>query len=124
MSCLSTILTTSIPSEVLSAQQKSYVTYTISGTSSFKQNDLPITLLEAPNILAGSGTTGLRTWEASLHLGKYLSTRTGIRLVKGQRILEVGAGTGFLSILCAKHLEPAHIVATDGDESVIESLKS
>jgi predicted nicotinamide N-methyase len=115
---------TSLPSEAFSVQQKSYVTYTISETSSFKQKELPVTLLEARNVLAGSGTTGLRTWEAALHLGKYLSTQTGVHLIKGQRILEIGAGTGFLSILCAKHLGPTYVVATDGDDGVVESLKT
>lgn len=28
-----------------------------------------------------------------------------------------------MSILCAKHLEPKHVTATDGDEGVVEALK-
>ncbi|RYP23354.1 hypothetical protein DL767_008850 [Monosporascus sp. MG133] len=49
--------------------------------------------------------------------------KTGKELVKGKDILELGAGTGFLSILCAKHLQASHVTTTDGDESVVEALK-
>jgi ribosomal protein L11 methylase PrmA len=44
-------------------------------------------------------------------------------LVKDKNILELGAGTGFLSLLCAKHLGARHITSTDGDEGVVEALK-
>lgn len=94
-----------------------------SGKGGF-QNDLTVTLLEARSIISSSGTTGLRTWEASLLLGVYLTTPSGGALVRGKRVFELGAGTGMLSILCAKHLEVTGIVATDGDEAVVDTIKT
>lgn len=82
-----------------------------------------ITLLEAPSLLASAGTTGFRTWEAALNLGSFLSS-AGRNLVLRQNILEIGAGTGFLSILCAKHLNAAHVLATDGNAAVILGLQT
>ena len=103
------------------AQQKAYVTYTapIPG-----QNTAQVTLLEAPSLLASSGTTGFRTWEAALFLGSYLSSSEGTQLISGKSVLELGAGTGFLSILCAKHLGAQRVLATDGSQLVISDLKS
>ncbi len=74
-------------------------------------------------MVSGSRTTGFRTWEGSLHLGSYLLTEEGSRRVRGKNVLELGAGTGFLTILAAKHLQAKHVTATDGDEGVIQALK-
>lgn len=43
--------------------------------------------------------------------------------MNGKTILELGAGTGFLSILCAKHLHARYVLATDGNGEVIDGLK-
>ena len=127
MNSLSSLLSSSILSEVASAQQKHYVTYTLSSLPSNSQAEtekLPtITLLEARNLVAASGTTGLRTWEAALHLGNYLCAR-GKSLVTGKSVIELGAGTGYLSILCAKHLGASHVLATDGSDDVVSSLST
>lgn len=110
-----------LPSASVAAQQKSYVTYTVP----LHNPDAPhITLLETPSLIASLGTTGFRTWEAALFLGTYLFTIPGSRFVKGQNVLELGAGTGFLSILCAKHLGARHVLATDGSDEVIIDLKA
>lgn len=102
------------------AQEKSYITY----TAPFSSLNAPeVTLLEARTLLASSGTTGLRTWEAALFLGKYLMSREGRRFVQNGNVLELGAGTGFLSILCSKHLSAQHVLATDGDRGVIDNLE-
>jgi predicted nicotinamide N-methyase len=45
-------------------------------------------------------------------------------LIRGKTILELGAGTGFLSILCAKHLGARFVLATDGSAEVISDLDS
>jgi predicted nicotinamide N-methyase len=37
-------------------------------------------------------------------------------------VLELGAGTGYISILCAKHLKASHVLATDGSDDVVASL--
>ena len=110
----------SLPSASTAAQQKCFVTYTAPCTAS----DGPrVTILEARNLLASSGTTGFRTWEAALFLGAYLSSE-GNRFVKGRYVFELGTGTGFLSILCAKHLGAQHVLATDGSQEVITDLRS
>jgi predicted nicotinamide N-methyase len=121
VSGLSALLAQPLLSEAVSAQQKSYVTYTI---SSLPQNNLhrTITLLEARSLLAATGTTGFRTWEACLHLGTYLCSPTCATPIAGQNILELGAGTGYLSILCAKYLGAAHVTATDGSETIVADL--
>jgi len=73
-------------------------------------------------MLAAAGTTGLRTWEAGLHLGNYLCANPEI--VRGKSILELGSGTGYVSILCAKYLGAAHVLATDGDDDVVASFST
>ena len=83
-----------------------------------------ITLSEARSLIASSGTTGMRTWEAALSLGHFLSSVQGRQLVEGKNVVELGAGTGFLSILCAKYLHARYVLATDGSEEVIDHLKS
>ncbi|XXG97892.1 hypothetical protein Hte_004208 [Hypoxylon texense] len=129
MTRLTSFMSRGVLPEFDAALEKAYVTFTcVPGTadSSDGYENAPeptITLLERRNLISGSRTTGFRTWEASLHLGSYLLTRDGSRLVRGKNIFELGAGTGFLSILLAKHLQAKHVTATDGDGGVIESLK-
>ncbi|KXJ96065.1 putative methyltransferase-domain-containing protein [Microdochium bolleyi] len=87
--------------------------------------DPTITLLERRNLVVGSKITGFRTWEGCVHLAAYLLS-SGDRHgghIRGRRVLELGAGTGFLSILCAKHLGAKHVLSTDGDEHVVEALE-
>jgi tRNA G37 N-methylase Trm5 len=45
-------------------------------------------------------------------------------LVRGKSVLELGAGTGYLSTLCAKHLGASYVVATDGSEEVVDGLQT
>lgn len=127
MACLSTLIASNLPSEATAAQQKEYVTFSCLSPASFReeldQTEPTITLLEKRHLISGSQTTGFRTWEAALHLGSWLLQPSNIHLVQGKGVLELGAGTGFLSILCAKHLQANHVTATDGDEGVIEALK-
>ncbi|WYZ41258.1 hypothetical protein EsH8_V_000153 [Colletotrichum jinshuiense] len=124
MTALSESLVTPIPPEAISVQKKSYVTYHLSGleqTSSEQHLPTPdITLLESRSLISASGTTGLRTWEAALHLGQYLCANQ--QIIQGKRVLELGAGTGYLAILCAKHLAATHVVASDGSDDVINNL--
>ncbi|KAI7786398.1 hypothetical protein LA080_003639 [Diaporthe eres] len=103
-------------SEADEAQRKCLVTYRLS----LVQPPEHIDILENRSLLAAGGTTGLRTWEAALHLGQYLSING--HHVAGKRVLELGAGTGYLSILCAKMLAAAHVTASDGSEEVVEKL--
>lgn len=80
-----------------------------------------ILIEEAPNLLAAGGNVGLRTWEASLHLAQYLYSNPS--LVKGKTVIELGAGTGLVSILCAGCLDAKTVVATDGLPHVVESME-
>lgn len=121
MSALAVLLATPLPSEVESAQKKRYVTYTLSLLPPAMAGSQPtITLLENRTLISAGGTTGRRTWEAALHLGQYLCERPV--LVRDKRVLELGAGTGYLSILCARHLGSAHVLASDGADDVLSHL--
>ncbi|KAM0326119.1 hypothetical protein ACHAQA_006712 [Verticillium albo-atrum] len=125
MNTLAELLASPIPSETFGAQQKSYVTYHLSrlaqdATPGQEAAKPEITLLEARSLISASGTTGLRTWEAALHLGQYFCANPDI--IRGKRVLELGAGTGYLAILCAKHLDATQVIASDGSDDVINNL--
>lgn len=128
MSTLSILLATPLAPEATSVQQKCYVTYQLSslaggilGSHSQESPREPhVTLLENRSLISAAGTTGLRTWEAALHLGVYLCQNSSI--IKGKRILELGAGTGYLSILCANFLGSPSVIASDGSDDVINNL--
>ncbi|APA07550.1 hypothetical protein SS1G_00950 [Sclerotinia sclerotiorum 1980 UF-70] len=129
MSHLSILLSTPIPSEATAAQQQSYVTYTLSSfhpPSSSSTSPTPqtptITILESASLLSSSGTTGLRTWEAALHLSNYISLNP--HLISNKTILELGCGTGFISILCAKYLSAKHVLATDGSPETLTLMNT
>lgn len=114
-----------LPSESDAVQQKCHVTYHLSLLRSSERRQLSsqksqITLLENRSLISAGGTTGLRTWEAALHLGQFLCENPN--LVTGKRVLELGAGTGYLSIMCAKHLGATHVIASDGSDDVINNL--
>ena len=81
-----------------------------------------ITTLESRSVIASAGTTGRRTWEAALHLSTYLM-ESGDEIVRGKKVIELGAGTGLVSILCARWLGAQQVTATDGDDSVVEDLQ-
>lgn len=44
-------------------------------------------------------------------------------MVKNKTIIELGAGTGMLSILCGNHLGAESVLATDGNIEVVASMK-
>ncbi|KAK1770746.1 putative methyltransferase-domain-containing protein [Phialemonium atrogriseum] len=122
MTALSRLMSLPLPSETTAALQKSYVTYyqSLLPDPDPAASDPTITLLESRSLISAAGTTGLRTWEASLHLGQYLCVDPAI--VRDRRVLELGAGTGYLSILCTKYLGAIHVVASDGSDDVINNL--
>ncbi|WWD02929.1 hypothetical protein V865_000972 [Kwoniella europaea PYCC6329] len=73
-----------------------------------------IVLLEEQIAIQG-GTTGLRTWTAALHLAHHILRHPHLIFCDSELfyrgVLELGAGTGFLSILCAQ-LGP-DVISTD-----------
>lgn len=125
MSSLSSLVTSDLPSETVAVQQKAYVTYAWSfGDDEDAANERAVTLLEARSIISSSGSTGLRTWEAALHLAAFLALDNQSVSIRDRTVLELGAGSGFLSIFCAKHLGAKSVMATDGDETVVDALKT
>lgn len=99
------------------AMQKSIISY-------FPPLDdaLPILISESPQLLAAGSNVGMRTWDSCLRLAYFLCT-DGQSLVKGQSVLELGAGTGMLSILCANYLGAQSVAATDGSLEIVASTQ-
>lgn len=110
---------------VQQAQRKCYVTYTAPSPLLAENSDPPptVTLLESPNLLASSGTTGLRTWEAAKYLTTFLCLpKNQARYINGRAVVELGAGTGLVSLSCAKWLGARYVLATDGSGDVVDGL--
>ncbi|KAK6008776.1 hypothetical protein QM012_000679 [Aureobasidium pullulans] len=124
MSTLAELMFSPMPDDATAAQQRNWVTYTpLAQDSAILEKEPELKLLENRAVISGAGTTGLRTWEAALHLSSYLlGSPELIESIKGKKVIELGAGTGLLSILCASHLSAAHVTATDGDEGVVQAL--
>ncbi|KAL4875484.1 putative methyltransferase-domain-containing protein, partial [Aspergillus karnatakaensis] len=125
------LLSTPKPSSIEQAQQLTYIKYTaptpIDSTEPSSQSEnirrRSIITSENRSLILSGGTTGFRTWEAALHLGTYLSTTdAGKSLIANKRVLELGAGTGFLSFLCAKQLAAQSVVVTDREPALIEQI--
>lgn len=106
-----------LPSEADEARHRSLVTY------QYSQDDVTqnIKLWESRSLISGLGTTGFRTWEAALNLGNYFLSCSpeAARWTSGKTVLELGAGTGFLSILSAQSLKATRVICTDGSEEMV-----
>ncbi|KAF8604009.1 hypothetical protein BDV93DRAFT_522816 [Ceratobasidium sp. AG-I] len=101
----------------------------VARTDNFDRDCHPITILESRTTIE-RGTTGLKTWRASLDLSEWILANSD--LVVAARILELGSGTGLLGLLVAtlqqlsqssKSAEPTKegpcIYMTDVDEDVL-----
>lgn len=64
--------------------------------------------------------TGELIWPASVAMCRWLEQNR--QCVARRRLLELGAGTGLPSILCALHLGAAHVVATDANADAVDRL--
>jgi protein-lysine N-methyltransferase EEF2KMT len=119
--CLANKLSQPFPSDLTTeALRRSYVTYT--APISLSAVPESITILESPSLLAATGTTGLRTWEAAKYLTAFLYSSEGRRYVSGHSVIELGAGTGLVSMFCAKYLGAPFVLATDGTGEVVDAL--
>ncbi|ODV80469.1 uncharacterized protein CANTADRAFT_47866 [Suhomyces tanzawaensis NRRL Y-17324] len=111
--------------ELLGAKQldvsdKEVITYHVGGFGSGAgTSDHTVKIYEAPRLISGSNTTGLRTWEAALYLSNYLNTHPYDW--SGKTVLELGGGTGLLSLALTK--QPLkEIIITDGSAALIDNL--
>lgn len=104
-------------------QRDVWVSYEAPGDEDMLRQE-SIKLLEKPQVLAATGCTGYRTWQAALALATRITAEwlPASKLV-GKRVLELGAGTGLLSFVCAKYGEADLVVATDGAQDAVERLK-
>ncbi len=109
------------PSLLEAAQEPSAVIYSMPYTTRPTNADA-VLIEERRSLIASGGTTGFRTWDACLHLATYLATEAK-HLVFGKSVLELGVGTGLLSIICAGPLSAAYVLATDGARDVQETIK-
>lgn len=119
INCWSELIAQPKPSALEAAQQLSYIKYTA-------PNDKRSSVItsESRGLILSSGTTGFRTWEAALHLGTFLcATSEGRSLLRGKRVIELGAGTGFLSMYCAKHLGVESVTVTDRDPALMANIR-
>ena len=71
---------------------------------------LEVTVLEADEGKPGGVHTGTVTWSGGRALAGYLSERP--ELVRGKRVVEIGAGCGLVSLACCA-LDAASVLATD-----------
>ena len=105
-------------SQLQGVPQKQLVRYHL--PTPFGQDATCIKLLEKPQVIGSGSDTGNRTWEASVRLMHYLFAKP--ELVRDKKILELGAGSGLLSIFCA--VLGAQIVwATDGSVEILRALE-
>ena len=73
------------------------------------------------------GTTGLTTWEASLRLAAHVVVSPHIWQRNNTYILELGSGTGFLGLVCARLIDTmphtdAQLYLTDLEGQVLDRL--
>ncbi|GAA93630.1 uncharacterized protein L969DRAFT_91295 [Mixia osmundae IAM 14324] len=86
-----------------------------------------VTLLEDSRIIS-QGTTGLRSWQASIRLANHLLAMP--YLLGRATVIELGSGTGLLACLCAqlKNQDPSlgesPLIVTDLDEQVLLRLQA
>ena len=82
-------------------------------------NKLYVDIYEKPNLISASGTTGFRTWEASLYLCDYILANK--QLFQDKNVLELGCGTGICSILLNKLNIINENYVTDGDSELVSN---
>ncbi|RPD64708.1 hypothetical protein L226DRAFT_528917 [Lentinus tigrinus ALCF2SS1-7] len=89
-----------------------------------------VELNDAPLLSDDHTSVGLQSWGSSIRLAERMCLDPGafaLSLVRSTepslRILELGAGTGLLSIAAAKLLASVEVIATDYHPSVLDNLR-
>lgn len=90
-------------------------------TVAYKVGSAQIWIQETPRLISGMGTTGLRTWEASLFLSEYLVHEA---CWANKNVLELGCGTGLVGISLLKNKLCKTVIFTDGDVGVVEKMSN
>lgn len=67
----------------------------------------------------GSSSTGAAVWNGANMAGWYMENTLGKDRIQGRRVLELGAGVGFASLV-ASSLGAQEVVITDGNEDVLK----
>ena len=125
MDCWGNLVTQPKVTALEQARQLSYIKYTAppQGPASGSEPERTVITSESRGLILSGGTTGNRTWEAALHLGSFLASPPGEALVRGKRGIELGAGTGFLSLFCARHLGAKSVLVSDREPALIENIR-
>lgn len=76
---------------------------------------------ETPSLICAQGTTGFRTWEAALYLCYHMITHLGT-YNRNETLVELGCGTGIVSILYRLISSKSKITVTDGDSNLLEQV--
>lgn len=123
MDCWGNLVAQPKPTALQQAQEMSHVKYTAPLQFPSSTSERTVITAESRGVILSGGTTGNRTWEAALHLGSFLASSAGEALVRGKRVIELGAGTGFLSLFLARHLGVRGVVATDREPILIKNIR-
>ncbi|KAJ6516398.1 putative methyltransferase-domain-containing protein [Mycena sanguinolenta] len=110
-----------------SRQQNDAEDFDVTRSFSFPANrkTVDIELNDAPLSTSDHTSVGLQSWGSAIILAERLcADPTSFNLVDGQplRVLELGAGTGLLSIAVAKLFPDMTIVATDYHPAILTNL--
>ncbi|KAJ6098649.1 hypothetical protein N7467_000184 [Penicillium canescens] len=131
MECWTELVAQPKQSAVQQAQQLSFIKYTAPAETKTETGSITqyaniersVITSESRGLILSAGTTGFRTWEAALHLGSLLASEAGEAIVRNKRVIELGAGTGFLSLVCARHLGVRSVVVTDREPALIDNMR-
>jgi SAM-dependent methyltransferase len=101
--------------------------YDIARSFSFPSNGrtIHVELNDAPMSTSDHTSVGLQSWGSAIILAERLcADSASFGLVEGQplRVLELGAGTGLLSIAVAKLLPATTVIATDYHPAILANL--
>ena len=85
---------------------------------------IKVLIREKPYLISAMNTTGFRTWAASVYLSKYLVDHEDALINDDDNILELGAGTGLVSLTIAsmdkmKDNKLRRMYVTDGDSELV-----